>query len=89
MIHELAHQQYCRCRSLRSHGCMQMGSRAASNSFWQHLTGDVTSCEWLLLHDGAGGRPSTAEALPFKTNIQIGLGCQEATASAFRARPSA
>lgn len=48
---------------------MQMGRLAPSNGVWQHYAGDVASCQWLVLHDGAGRHPRTAEALPFKANL--------------------
>ena len=46
---------------------------SATYSFWQHLTGHVTSSQWAVLHDGAGSHSRTAEALPLKANLQIGV----------------
>ena len=48
---------------------VQIGRVSATNSFWQHLTGHVTSSQWPMLHDGAGCCSGTAEALPLKANI--------------------
>lgn len=50
---------------------MQVGRAASANSIWQHLPGDVQSGTWLELHDGAGGNPGAAEAVPHKADLQI------------------
>ena len=48
---------------------VQVGRATSTNSIWQHLPGNVKSGAWLELHDGAGGNPGAAEAMPHKADL--------------------